>query len=144
MKLESSIVINRPTETVWAYMSNFEKTSTWNPATVEMRLTSEPPLREGSTYTWVGQFLGRRIESNAEVTVFEPNREFAYKIVSGPFPGTASNRLESVAGSTQVVLTSEADMSGFFKLAEPVLAAITRRQLDGMLANLKDILEAQE
>lgn len=143
MKLETSIVINRPAEQVWAYVTNFEKSSEWNPATLEMRLTSDPPVRKGSAYVWVGQFLGRRIETNAEVTAFEPNREFAYKIVSGPFPGTASTTLEAANGGTRVTLTSEADMGGFFKLAEPVMAAMSKRQLEGMLANLKDILEAQ-
>jgi hypothetical protein len=34
-------------------------------------------------------------------------------------------------------------MSGFFKLAEPVMARMGRRQIEGMLANLKDLLEAE-
>jgi len=143
MKLESSIVINRPAETVWAYVADFEKNTMWNPATVEMRLTSEGPLRKGSTYVWAGQWLGRRMESNCEVTEFEPGRKFAYKIVSGPFPGTASTTLEPAGGGTRVTISSEGEMGGFFKLAEPVVAAMSRRQIEGMLANLKDLVEAE-
>ncbi len=143
MKIESSIVINRPVEDVWAYMTDLEKTSLWNPATLEMRLTSEGPLQKGSNYVWVGQWLGRRIESSCKVTEFEPGREFAYKIVSGPFPGAASTVLEPAAGGARVTIRSEGEMGGFFKLAEPVVAAMSRRQMESMLGNLKDILEAQ-
>jgi uncharacterized protein YndB with AHSA1/START domain len=142
MKLESSIVINRPVEAVWAYVTDFEKMSLWNPATVETRLTSEGPVRKGSTYVWVGQWLGRHIESNCEVTEFDPNRKWSYRIVSGPLPGTASTMLESVDGGTKVTLSSEGEMGGFFKLAEPVVARMSKRQIEGMLANLKDMLEA--
>jgi carbon monoxide dehydrogenase subunit G len=143
MRIESSITINRPAEDIWEYLIDFEKNKMWNPATVDMRLTSEGPLRKGSTYVWVGQFLGRHIESNTEVTEFEPGRKFSYKIVSGPFPGTASTTLEPAEGGTRVTIRSEGDMGGFFKLAEPVMARMSKRQIEGMLANLKDLVEAQ-
>jgi carbon monoxide dehydrogenase subunit G len=143
MRIESSITINRPAEDIWEYLIDFEKNKMWNPATVDMRLTSEGPLRKGSTYVWVGQFLGRHIESNTEVTEFEPGRNFSYKIVSGPFPGTASTTLEPAEGGTRVTIRSEGDMGGFFKLAEPVMARMSKRQIEGMLANLKDLVEAQ-
>jgi uncharacterized protein YndB with AHSA1/START domain len=143
MKSESSIVINRPVEAVWAYVIDFEKGPLWNPAAIEMRLISEGPLRKGTTYVWVGQWLGRRMESTAEVTEFEPNRKWGYKVISGSFPGTALTTLEPVAGGTRMTIRSEAEMGGFFKLAEPVMARMSRRQLEGMLANLKDLLEVE-
>lgn len=143
MKIESSITINRPAEDVWEYVVDFEKGKMWNPATVDMRLTSEPPLQKGSTYVWVGQWLGRQMESNCEVTEWEPGRRFSYKIVSGPFPGSASTALKPDGGGTRVTISSEGEMGGFFKLAEPVVARMSKRQLEGMLANLKDLMEAQ-
>jgi uncharacterized protein YndB with AHSA1/START domain len=143
VKSESSIVINRPVADVWAYVIDFEKGPLWNPATIETRLISEGPLRKGTTYVWVGQWLGRRMESTAEVTEFEPNRKWGYKVISGSFPGTALTTLEPVAGGTRMTIRSEAEMGGFFKLAEPVMARMSRRQLEGMLANLKDLLEVE-
>lgn len=143
MKAESSIIINRPAEAIWPYLVDSDKGPLWNPATLEIRLTSEPPLRKGSTYVWVGQWLGRHIESNSEVTEFEPGRKFAYRIVSGPFPGAATTTLAPIDGGTQVTIISEGEVGGFFKLAEPVMARMSRRQIEGMLANLKDLLEAE-
>lgn len=143
MKLETSVVINRPVEAIWAYISDFENMPLWNIGTLETRLTSDPPVRKGSTYIWVGQFLGRRMEVTSEVTEFEPNRVWAYKTISGPFASAARYSLEPVNGGTQVTTSAEGEVGGFFKLAEPVMAAMTRRQFEGVLANLKDILEAQ-
>ena len=143
MKAESSIIINRPAEAVWPYLVDYDKGPLWNPATVEIRPTSEGPLQKGSTYVWVGQWLGRHIESNCEVAEFEPGRKFGYRIVSGPFPGTALTTLTPIESGTQVTISSEGEMNGFFKLAEPVMARMSKRQIEGMLANLKDLLEAE-
>lgn len=143
MKLESSLVINRPVETVWAYISDFKNMPIWSTGTLEVQLTSEPPVRKGSTYLWVGQFLGQRLEVTSEVTEFEPNRAWAYRTLSGPFANAAAYRLEPADGGARVTISAEGEMNGFFKLAEPVVAAMTRRQFDGILVNLKDILESQ-
>lgn len=143
MKLESSIVISRPVETVWAYISDFANMPVWSTGTVEMRLISEPPVRKGTTYVWVGQALGRRAEVTSEVTEFEPNQAWAYKSISGPFASAARYSVEPADGGTRVTVSAEGEIGGFFKLAEPVLAAMMKRQTEGALANLKDILEAQ-
>lgn len=37
----------------------------------------------------------------------------------------------------------EAEPGGFFKLAEPIVARMGKRQVDTNLANLKELLEAQ-
>lgn len=143
MKGESSIIINRPVEAVWAYMSDFANMPLWSTGTIETRLISEPPVRKGTTYIYVGQFLGQRLEVTSEVTEFEPNRAWAYKSISGPIASAARYGLEPVDGGTRVTISAEGEMSGFFKLAEPVMAAMIKRQFEGVLANLKDILEAQ-
>jgi hypothetical protein len=49
---------------------------------------------------------------------------------------------ESVAGGTRVDLILEGEPGGFFKLAEPVLVNLAKRQFDAALANLKDLMEA--
>jgi hypothetical protein len=50
---------------------------------------------------------------------------------------------EPVEGGTSFTMIGEGETGGFFKLAEPILNRMWQRQLEGMLANLKDILEAQ-
>jgi uncharacterized membrane protein len=90
----------------------------------------------------VGQGLGKRIETNCEITEYEPNKKWCYRILSGPVGGTGCTIFEPVAGGTKVTIVSETDLNGFFKLAEAVVARMASRQVKADLRNLKDILEA--
>jgi hypothetical protein len=49
---------------------------------------------------------------------------------------------ERVAGGTQVTGTLVGEPGGFFKLAEPLLVSMIKRQFEADLANLKDLLES--
>lgn len=142
MKVETSIVINRPVEAVWTYMTDFANVSVINPSAIEQRLTSEGPLQKGSTYVFVAQFLGRRFETNAELTEFEPNRKWAYKSTSRP-ASAGSYTLKPVAGGTKLTLSGETEIGGFFKLVEPMMAGMVKRNLETGLAKAKAVLEAQ-
>ena len=141
-KLEISTVINRPVEEVFAFVSNYENLPKWNSLSSEVKKTSEGPIGVGTTYRTVVKFLGQRIEGETEVTEYEPNRSCAHKAKSGPFP--VENRLtfERVEGGTRVSLMTEGEPGGFFKLAEPLLVSMLKRQFEGDFANLKDLMEA--
>jgi uncharacterized membrane protein len=143
LNIEKSIVINRPVEEVFAFVSPGENWSQWATELVETKKTSEGPLGVGTTYTHVAQMLGRRIENGYEVTEYEPNKKVSMKSTSGPIPAETSLTVESVEGGTKLALTVAAEIAGVFKLAEPLVARIMGRQQDANFANLKDLLEAQ-
>jgi len=143
LKIDKSVVINRPIEEVFAFVSAGENWSQWATELVETKKTSEGPLGVGTTYTHVAQMLGRRIENGYEVTEYEPNRKVSMKSTSGPVPAETSLTVESVEGGTKLALTVAAEIAGVFKLAEPLVARIMGRQQDANFANLRDLLEAQ-
>ena len=142
-KLEASVVINRPTEEVFAFVADIEKMSQWMSELVEAKQTSEGPVGVGTTVNAVANVLGRRAESIQEVAEYEPNSKFAIKSTSGPVATKDKFTFESVAGGTKVTRVTEAELGGFFKLAEPLVARMLRRQFETNFANLKDLLEAQ-
>ncbi len=86
LNIEKSVVINRPLEEVFAFVSAGENWSQWAAELVETRKTSEGPLGVGTTYTHVAQMLGRRIENGYEVTEYEPNSKVSMKATSGSIP----------------------------------------------------------
>jgi uncharacterized membrane protein len=98
--------------------------------------------RRGATAHLVSKFLGRRVESDAEITEFEPNRRVTMRSTSGPFPFHGSLTLDPVEGGTRVNATFELEPGRFFKLAEPIVTRMAKRQLESDLANLKDLMEA--
>jgi len=140
-KFESSIVINRPVEEVFALLSNQENNPKWQSGSLENRKTSSGPIGVGTTWHSVSQFLGKRIESESEITEYEPNRKYTLKSKL-PFPVEARTTFERVEGGTRINLKAEAEIGGFFKLAEPLVVSMGKRQFEANLANLKDLMEA--
>ncbi len=142
LKLDLSITINRPVEEVFAVLSNPENGPKWSSGSSEAKITSQGPIGVGTRYRSVRQALGRRIESETEITEYEPNRRYATKSISGPFPMESAVTFERVEGGTRVTGTLMGEPGGFFKLAEPLLVRTAKRQFEGDLANLKDLMEA--
>ncbi len=140
-KLEISTVINRPVEEVFAFLSNPENDPKWRSG-IEVKKTSEGPIGVGATYRTVVTALGRRIEGEIEFTEYEPNRRCATKTKSWPIPVESQWTFERVEGGTRVDVTLVAEPGGFFKLAEPLLVSILKRQFEADSANLKDLMEA--
>ena len=141
LKIDYSTVINRPVEEVFALLSNVENNPKWSSAFLEVEKTSEGPVGMGTTWRGVGKFLGKRIETEIEQTEYEPNRKSTQKSNS-PFPVNQQMTFESVAGGTRLNVKFEAEPGGFFKLAEPLLASMAKRNIEGELANLKDLMDA--
>jgi len=142
MKIETSIVINRPLEEVFAVLSNIENNPKWSSAFLEAKKTSAGPIGVGTTWRVVQKALGQRIEGEAEVTEYEPNRKCALKSRSGPIPAKIRQTFEPVEGSTRVSVVFEAEPGGFFKLAEPLVMSMLKRTLETDFANVKDLMEA--
>ncbi len=142
-KLDTSVVINRPIEEVFAFATDLEKMTQWMSELVEAKQTSEGPVGVGTTFSAVASPLGRRVESTQEVVAYQLNSKYAIKSASGPVASEDGYTFESVAGGTKVTRVAEAEMSGFFRLAEPLVVRMMRRQFETNFANLKDLLEAQ-
>jgi uncharacterized protein YndB with AHSA1/START domain len=142
VKVECSTTIKRSVEDVFAVLSNPANDVRWSSAALEAELTSPGPVGVGTTSRSVSKILGRRIESKWEVTEFEPNRRLAAQSHSGPFPVHATLTAEPIEGGTRVIETYHAEPAGFFKLAEPLMLRMGKRQLQSDLDNLKDLMEA--
>ena len=143
VRVETSVVVERPVEELFEVVTSPETYSLWMPGCLGARQTSEGPMGVGATYIDGGQLLGRRIEETLVVTAYEPDRKFGVKTTSGPIRGEGEYTFEPVEGGTKVALDFEAELGGFFKLATPIVERALKRQGEGNLAGLKDLLEAQ-
>jgi carbon monoxide dehydrogenase subunit G len=141
VNMEVSIVINRPLEEVFAGLADLENNKKWRSGTVEAEKTSVGPIGVGTTYRMVNGAFGQRMEGEAEVTEFEPNRRFVTKNRSGVAIET-ERIFEPVEGGTRVTFTVKAELAGFFQLAEPLVAGMGKRRLESDIADLKDLMEA--
>ena len=118
INVEKSIIIQRPVEEVFNYVSNLTHSAEWQSGLTEVRQITEQPLGVGTRYALVRTFIGRKMEANNEITEFTPGVKVAFKTISGPIPLEASYQFEPAEMGTK--LTSKIEMqpnimSHFFK-----------------------------
>jgi uncharacterized membrane protein len=139
--LETSIIINRPIEEVFAFVTDLQNNIKWMTGVIAAEMTSPAPLKAGSTYRFDIKIMGMTLETKGEVTAYEPPTKYAWKATSGPFPMSGGTTFESVEGGTRVTDMIEAEPGGFFKLAEPLLMKQQQSQMETDMKKLKEILE---
>jgi uncharacterized membrane protein len=142
VRVEDSIIVNRPIEEVFAYVTDIERFPEWTSFVRRAEKTSDGPVGLATTLRTDLQFLGRQFTSEQVITEFVPNRVFAGKSVSGPLPMTITTTVEPAGGGTKVTQSIEGESKGFFGLADPILEQVGKRQLHAQLGTLKDLLES--
>jgi carbon monoxide dehydrogenase subunit G len=137
MKVEKIIVVERPIELVFAFITDMHKVKLWLPIE-NIRPTSSGPMGVGSTFVQEAQFLRQRFEAISEVIRYEPPRVFVIKMIQGPFPLTNSMYCEPTeTGGTRLTMIGETDSGPAMKLMGPLL----KKQLDTQINLLKYALE---
>jgi carbon monoxide dehydrogenase subunit G len=76
-----------------------------------------------------------------EVSEYEPNRCIGFRSLGGPMKLHWTVTLEPAPSGTRLYADTEAEGSGAFRLAEPLLQRAMKRQADHDFQNLKDLLE---
>jgi hypothetical protein len=89
-------------------------------------------------------FLGIRFSQGAECTVHQPPERFACRSVGGRFNFEAGFTLRPTALGTTLDGWGNASAPALFRFAEPVLGFLIERQVDGDLARLKKLLDAEK
>ena len=141
-KMEASVVIDRPIDEVFAYVVDASSWPKWEEGLLEAEQTSQGPTGAGTTFKGINQFMGQKMEWTSEITEYETNKRVGHEIISGPMSVEQTLTFEPADGGTRFNLAAEGETGGFFKMAEPIVNRMMKKQLGGNLAKLKQILEA--
>jgi len=139
MKIDFTIDIDRPPADVFAYLTDAANLPVWQSSALESHWEGEKAA--GARIKERRTFLGRDVESEVEVTAYEPDRRFALKSLSGPVPFEADHILEPRDGGTRLVFHGDAEPGGFLKLGGPMVRRAAERQFRSDFERLKDVLE---
>ncbi len=140
--VETETVINRPRDTVAAYVTDQDNATTWYKNIKAIEWKSPKPLEKGSRVAFVAQFLGRRLEYTYEVKELDAGWRLVMSTDQGPFPMETTYTWEDApGGGTRMKLRNRGAPSGFGKVAGPMMARAMRRANEKDLARLKEILE---
>src|SRR4030095_12987274 len=140
IKVEGSIVINRPIAEVFAFVANFENHPKWESNFQKVKLLTSRPSGVGTTYQCDLKLPGQTATSKFEITEYEANKKIAFGgEAAGPAKPDGSFLFEAVPGGTKITLLPRPEFRGFFKLLEPMMAGYIRKQNQDHLSKLKRI-----
>jgi hypothetical protein len=143
IRFDLDTYIYRPLTQVFAFVATPENDFQWQYGTLASAQITHGAMGLGSIFRVVGNLLGRRIETVYEVTVFEPNKRYGFKTVSGPVDSYTLYTFEISQAATKVTLSTETNPK---ELSQPNSAMVVKqfkKQQKENLAMLKSILEAK-
>ena len=142
IRVTADIDIERPLPEVFAFLEDVENNPKWLQGMKSCRWTSEPPVGVGSTYDQVAHFLGKEIVSSFVITELEPNKQITIQTTKSSFPLMVMRSTTAVAsGRTHVHETVAGDPKGFYRIAQPLLRLLVRRNVRRDYGRLKRLLE---
>ena len=139
--VEKSVVINKPLEVVYAFVSDTNNDPKWQSG-IDSVVFEGPANVVGAKWTEVRKFMGQEMKSTLEVTSFVPNQKFSAKVLKGPVAFEATVTFEASGGGTKITTRIEGEPKGFFKVAEGALRGQLEKTLVEDFNRLKGILEA--
>jgi uncharacterized membrane protein len=142
ISFELGTLIDRPMKDVFAFVSDLNNGPKWQSQMVAVHQISSGSIGVGTTYKTTGELMGRRLEGKAEVTDYQPDSMFGFRMDAGPVQVRATISLKPAGTGTRFSLKGEGNPGGVFKLAEGALAKQIKSQMEANLARLKSVLEA--
>ena len=140
IRVEKRAVIARAPGEVFDFVADQTNATRWQSGIAEIRRLTDGPPGVGTRHAFVRTLLGKHITGENEYVEFEPGHRVTFRTTSGPGL-LASYIVEPVDAGASLTATVELDASGLMSIAEPLIAAALRRDVDANLARLKAILE---
>ncbi|MCL4877251.1 MAG: SRPBCC family protein [Anaerolineae bacterium] len=146
IKNKIQVQINRPVETVFAFVVEPANTVQWLDVVSEAGKTSEGELGVGSVYRQLFRLRGEtNQEMFFEISVFEPNQSMAFRRKGGQYPISGVYTFEANGDGTLLTYDEEAGPDKLIPnlIAKLITGRLIRRQLEADFATLKLILEGK-
>jgi uncharacterized membrane protein len=143
-EFEGSIFINRPPQDVFNVITDVSKQPLWQTSVDSVEWTSNGPPGVGSTMKVVSRFLGRKMEMEAQVTAYDPPHRLVWKSLNGPYPTEVTTKFQLQGEGTFLSYKGQADIGGFFKLAEGLAGKQIIKQINANHETLKVLMESNQ
>jgi carbon monoxide dehydrogenase subunit G len=140
MNVKATATINRPPEQVFDTLIDVEHHTDWSSGPDEITDVSENPAQMGTTWRQHVSVMGRDLDSNMRVNVYEPGQKFGF-VSDKPIPMQITFTLEPQAGGTRLTATADVEPGGLFKFAGPMLSRTAKGMLEKDVQSLKATLE---
>ncbi len=140
MRVRRTVVVDRPLERVFAYLTDFTHVAQWDPGTEEAQ-RSRGDGGIGTTYEVVSIFAGRRIPLVYTVTALIPGRQFTAEARTKSMSARDTMTFRAVGSGTSVTYDALFTFSGPLKRAVWLLRPAFTRLGNQAEAGLRSALE---
>ena len=141
INLDLGTLIDKPIKDVFAFVANPNNMSKWNSAVVSLQQITPGAVGVGTKFKSVGEAMGRRIEGEMQVVVYEPDTKCGFQLQAGPMQMNLTMAFKTVGTGTKLSLNAQGNPAGIFKLAEGVMAGRVKSMMEENLVRLKSVLE---
>lgn len=143
MRFEAFAEVRSRPEDVFAVLSDYQQDPRWRAGVISMR--PEPPgaAQVGTTTDEVIRFLGITTRTPGQVTQLVEGKLLAWEARGTRLIASGIRRVEPAPDGARVTLNTELRLRGQWRVMEPLLALVYKRQLRGDLARLKTFIESR-
>ncbi len=142
MRLQKTVIADRPLNAVFGYLSDFTTTTDWDPGTV-VTVIQHGDGGVGTAYLNTSVFLGRRTQLIYIVREFLPGERIRLCGENKTVTAVDTMTFRSVEGGTEVTYTAEFAFKGparlFAPLLRPAFERLGKQAQNGMRAALNQL-----
>ena len=136
----SNITINQPVDRVFAYVTGVENHKAWQAGILDAKVSPpDAPIGVGSIYQYTSEVMGRRMETQMQVSAFAPNSMWAITTVGVPTPVTTVYQFQDAGGATNLTISMELT-GGYPAAAEGAIKAQMQKSLDEQANRIKQMV----
>ena len=133
--------VNQPVEKVFNYIVSVENHKAWQAGIADARVTPAGPIGVGSTYVYTTEVMGRKIESQMQVSAFEPNKKWAVKTVGIPNSVETVYLFDAAGNATQLSLSMNVPAGAYPAAVEGTIIQQMQKSLQEQGNRIKQMVE---
>jgi len=142
--MDDLVVINRPIQEVFAFVTDHANDKLWKPFVTESRKISTGSIGVGTRFEIVTVAWGYRRSGEVEILEYEPYSLFTYRGNDKVFPFIGQLWFSTAPSGTHIRGHVEFQAQGLWKLLSPLPLMFFRSQSRQTFARLKKVLEESE
>jgi len=140
IEINEEIVVEKPVEEVFAFVSDPANTPRYQPDIVASRIETPGPVRLGTRFNETMKMGPWKMDSSCEVVAFERPRNVTFAATGRTLHYRCQFLFEPVPQGTRIRIAGVARLQGWWRLMEPMMRAGMRKAVPQQLARMRACL----
>ena len=139
--VSSTVTINAPVEKVFNYVADVANHKAWQAGILDATISPPGPAQLGSIYTYTSEVMGRKMNTQMQISAFEANKKWNVKTIGVPQSVETAYTFESQGPSTTKLTVAMELSGGFPAAAEAMVKAQMQKSMDEQANRMKQNME---